>query len=283
MLSQVEKEFSGRLGRLYSLEEIKEIFLLSAEEILTLSRSEIILQKNVELVDEDKAKFENLLSSLERGTPIQYALGYAWFYGMKLNVNDSVLIPRPETEELVALILSENRHNSPKLIDIGTGSGCIPIAIKKHLPDARVWGLDVSSEALKVAVINAENEECDIDFVEADILQSGNLFPQQRFDIIVSNPPYITPSEKSEMTVNVLDHEPSLALFIPEETPLLFYEAIAGFATEHLNEGGKLYFEINRRFGKELQTILTGKGFNDVRVHKDMYGADRMISGEKSK
>ncbi len=282
MLKQVEKEFSKRLGHLYGLEEIREIFLLSAEEILPLSRTEIILKKDMELVGENKAGFENLLSSLEKGTPIQYALGYVWFYGMKLHVNDSVLIPRPETEELVALILKESRHKSPKIIDIGTGSGCIPIALKKHLPDAHVWGLDVSPEALKVAIINAENEKCNIDFVEADILRAENLFPQQRFDIIVSNPPYITPSEKSEMAVNVLNHEPHLALFIPEENPLLFYEAIAKFAKEHLCEGGKLYFEINRRFGRQLQTILMGIGFIDVRVHKDMHGADRMISGKKS-
>lgn len=278
MLKQVEEEFLKRLSHLYDSQEIKEIFLLCAEEILTLSRTKIILQKAMQLMEEDSSKFENLLSSLEKGIPIQYTLGYAWFYGMKLKVNETVLIPRPETEELVALILKENRNKSPKIIDIGTGSGCIPIAIKKHLREAEVWAVDISHEALEVASINAENENCAINFVEADILHADNLFPQQDFDIIVSNPPYITPSEMSAMDVNVLNHEPHLALFIPEEEPLLFYEAIAGFAKEHLCEEGKLYFEINRQFGKELQLSLKKDGLRDVKIYQDMHGADRMIS-----
>src|SRR5690554_542307 len=194
MLKQIEQEFLIRLDSLYDSHEIKEIFLMSAEEILNLSRARIILQKPVKLNDEEKAAFKSLLSTLEKGVPIQYALGYAWFYGMKLKVDEAVLIPRPETEELVALILKENQGSPVKILDIGTGSGCIPIAIKKNLPEAEVWAVDVSSEALRVASLNAESEDCTIHFVEADILQAANLFPNQKFDIIVSNPPYITPS-----------------------------------------------------------------------------------------
>lgn len=281
MLKQVEKEFSKRLRHLYDSQEIKELFLLSAEELLNLSRIKIILQKKMELTDEVNSRFGAILSSLEKGVPIQYALGYVWFYGMKLKVNEAVLIPRPETEELVALILKENQYKSPKVIDIGTGSGCIPIAIKKHLPEAEVWTVDISIEALKVASINAENENCAIRFIEADILHADNLFPKQKFDVIVSNPPYITPSEKSAMDVNVLNYEPHLALFISEEKPLLFYESIADFAKEHLCEGGKLYFEINRRFGKDLQSMLERSGFVAVKIYKDMYGAERIISCKK--
>jgi release factor glutamine methyltransferase len=280
MLKQVEKDFIKRLGHLFDYQEIVELFLLSAEEILSLSRMKVILQKNIELIEEDRIKFENLLLSLEKGLPIQYALGYAWFHGMKLKVNEAVLIPRPETEELVAIILYENRHKSPNIIDIGTGSGCIPIALKKHLPEAEVWAIDVSSAALKVASINAENENRTVHFVEADIFKADKLFPHQKFDVIVSNPPYITPSEKTFMDVNVLHHEPHLALFVPEEKPLLFYEAIARFAKAHLNSGGKLYFEINRRFGMELQSMLMDLGFVEVKIHVDMYGADRIISCE---
>lgn len=278
MLKQVEKEFLKRLSHLYDAQEIKEIFLLIAEEILALSRTNIILQRNIELAEEDNSKLEKLLSSLESGIPLQYTLGYAWFYGMKLHVNEAVLIPRPETEELVALILKENQHTHPKIIDIGTGSGCIPIAIKKHLYEAEVWAMDISSEALEVAATNAENENCVINFIETDILHVDDSFSQQKFDIIVSNPPYITPSEKAAMAAHVLKHEPHIALFIPEDKPLLFYEAIAVFAKEHLSERGKLYFEINRRFGKELQSMLEGLGFVDVRIHQDMYSADRMVS-----
>lgn len=282
MLKQIEKEFSKRLGHLYDLQEIKEIFLLSAEEILALSRTQIILQKDRDLDDEMKFRFETLLSSLEKGIPLQYVLGYAWFYGMKLTVSEAVLIPRPETEELVALILKENRNRRPKIIDIGTGSGCIPIAIKKRLPEAEVWAVDISPEALKVANINAENESCAVRFMEVDIFNAENLFPHHSFDIIVSNPPYITPSEKSKMAVNVLNHEPHLALFIPEEKPLLYYEAIADFAKVHLCKGGKLYFEINRRFSQELKAYLVKSGFIDVKIHQDMHGADRMVSGRNS-
>lgn len=278
MLKQVENEFLNRLGHLYDTHEITEIFLVVAEEILGLSRSNVILRKDLELSEEDKLKLENVLASLESGIPLQYALGYAWFYGMKLQVNEAVLIPRPETEELVALILKENRLELPKIIDIGTGSGCIPIAIKKHLKEAEVWAVDISSEALDVAATNAKNENCVVNFMEADILSANNSLLQQKFDIIVSNPPYITPSEKAAMASHVLDHEPHIALFIPEEEPLLFYEVIALFAKKHLSKGGKLYFEINRRFGRELQSMLEGLGFADVKIHQDMYGADRMIS-----
>ena len=282
MLKQVEKEFLDRLSYLYDLQEIKEIFLLCAEDVLGLSRTEIILKKDSNLDDEVIIKFDILLSSLEKGIPVQYVLGYSWFYGMKLKVNEAVLIPRPETEELVALILKENRHRTPKILDIGTGSGCIPIAIKKHLPEAEVWALDISPEALKVASENAQSENCVINFVEADIFLVDKLFAQTNFDLIVSNPPYIPPSEKSAMAANVLDHEPHLALFIPEENPLLFYRVIINFAKERLCKGGKLYFEINRRFSQELKENLVRAEFVEVEIHMDIHGSDRMVSARKS-
>lgn len=278
MLKQVEQAFRTRLQPLYDSIESKELFLLCAEELLGLSRGSILLQKTRELNGEEQRAFERLLASLEKGVPIQYALGTAWFYGMKLFVNNAVLIPRPETEELVALILKEHQGSAPTVLDIGTGSGCIPLAIKRNLTNARVFGLDISAKALQVAKRNAENEQLNISFVEADILSEENPFPKQKFDVIVSNPPYITPSEQRDMLENVLEHEPHLALFIPEEKPLLFYEAIAKFAKRHLNSGGDLYFEINRRFGQELKSYLESTGFENVRLLQDMHGADRMIS-----
>lgn len=280
MLKQVEEAFEKRLQHIYDAVESKEIFLLCAEEVLQFSRNTILLQKNRELSDEEETRFHQLLDALETGKPVQYALGYAWFYGMKLLVNDKVLIPRPETEELVSLILSEYRNLAPTVLDIGTGSGCIPLAIKKNLANAQVIGLDISSEALQVAEINAEKEQLTVRFVQADILSKISPFPTQKFDVVVSNPPYITPSEQSAMAENVLHHEPHLALFIPEEKPLLFYKAIAHFAKKHLRPGGKLYFEINRRFGQELKDHLESVGFKDVFIFKDMHGADRMMSAK---
>lgn len=276
MLKQVEQAFLKELSTIYDAQESKELFFMGAEELLNLSRSQLFLQSSRALTEAEKSDFEALLTSLKKGMPIQYALGYAWFYGMKLKVNESVLIPRPETEELVAMILKENQ-DAVSLLDIGTGSGCIPVAIKKNSPKMEVWGLDISPEALRVANANAQQEDCAVHFIEADILLESDAFLQQRFDIIVSNPPYITPSEQAEMDENVLGFEPHLALFISEDRPLLFYEAIAAFAQKHLNSGGRLYFEINRRFGPELKAYLEAKGFRDVGLYQDMHGADRMI------
>ena len=277
MLKQVEKAFIMRLGDVYGAIESKEIFISCAEEILQLSRSSILLYKNRALSEEQKAKFDQLLEVLEKGRPVQYALGFSWFYGMKLIVNDAVLIPRPETEELVSLIVKDQLNRAPRVLDMGTGSGCIALAIKKTLEKAAVFGLDVSPEALEVAKKNAKKEQLEVSFMQADILAKNNPFPSQKFDVIVSNPPYITPSEQRDMSENVLQHEPHLALFIPEEKPLLFYEAIAHFAKDNLTTEGKLYFEINRRFGQELKDFLESVGFKDVVVVVDMHGADRMI------
>lgn len=285
MLKHVEQEFLDHLTHLYDPQEIKELFIWCAEDTLHLSRSEVMTQNNRELNIDETNRFKTILTALAKGEPIQYSLGYAWFYGMKLKVNEAVLIPRPETEELVALIINEIKSGNVQavnsqayILDIGTGSGCIPVALKKKIPTAQVWTLDISTKALAIAQVNAKNEEASIHFIEGDILNSGILFPQQKFDIIVSNPPYIPPSEKSAMHENVLNYEPHLALFISEENPLLFYENIAIFAKEHLNSGGKLYFEINRRFGEELKQYLEKQGFREVNVHQDINGADRMIS-----
>lgn len=281
MLEQVEKEFLRRLAHLYDAGEIKEMFLWVAEALLGKSRSEVLMNKNMGVCDADLQRFQLLLQKLEKGEPLQYALGYAWFYGIRLKVNSAVLIPRPETEELVARIVSEHRGSSPKILDIGTGSGCIPIALKKSLPRAAVWAMDISREALKVAKENAIAAGCDVSFIEGDILHPSSFFLPHFFDIIVSNPPYIPPVEKSAMGSHVLNHEPHLALFVPEEKPLLFYESIAHFALQKLNTSGTLYFEINRRFGKEVQALLRELGFVDVDIQQDMHNADRIVTATK--
>lgn len=232
-----------------------------------------------------KAELERLLPALLSGRPFQYVTGRAWFYGMPLAVNESVLIPRPETEELVdRIVKSRNGRGTaaPRIIDIGTGSGCIALALKRSIPEAEVYAMDVSREALEVTRENAVALGLEIKFIQADILEWELVFdPDLHVDIVVSNPPYITPGEKPEMADHVLDYEPDLALFVPEESPLLFYQHIADFARQHLYPGGKLYFEINRNYGQRIRELLTKKHFRNIRLLQDMQGADRMIEAGK--
>lgn len=211
-------------------------------------------------------------------TPLQYVLQEAWFAAMPFFVNENVLIPRPETEELVEWVVAEARNRATaSIIDIGTGSGCIPIALKKKLPAVAIHALDVSAGALTVARRNAANLEAPVTFHEADILQPERWKSLPVFDIIVSNPPYIKESERTAMHENVLSHEPHLALFVPDADALLFYRTIAGFAQNHLQPGGLLFFEINEALGQETVDLLTGKGFIDLELKQDMQGKDRMI------
>ncbi|MES2779649.1 MAG: peptide chain release factor N(5)-glutamine methyltransferase [Bacteroidota bacterium] len=228
-------------------------------------------------------KIEQAVSRLLLHEPLQYVLEEAWFYNIPFYVNKYVLIPRPETEELVELIINSQfaRHQTSfSILDIGTGSGCIPIVLKKQFPLATVLGLDVSDDALKVAQHNAQKNGAEIEFIKADILNPEQL-NLQPLDIIVSNPPYITESEKGEMHANVLEHEPHLALFVTSDNPLQFYETITLFSATHLKRGGQLYFEVNTSYSKEIKSFMEENGFTEVLIVKDMQGKDRMITGSK--
>lgn len=242
------------------------------------------LQRDTGSPEALKTELGRLLPALLSGRPFQYVTGKAWFYGMPLSVNESVLIPRPETEELVDRIIKSwdgQGTAALRIIDIGTGSGCIALALKKSIPEAEIYAVDISREALEVARKNAVALGLDIKFIQADILEWELVFDQDlRFDIVVSNPPYITPGEKTEMADHVLHYEPDLALFVPEESPLLFYQHIADFARQHLYPDGKLFFEINRSYGQEIKELLTKKQFRNIRLLQDMQGADRMIEAE---
>lgn len=234
-------------------------------------------------------RMQEVLPGLLSGRPFQYVMGTSWFYGLTLQVNEAVLIPRPETEELVHQIINDVKEWSPdsgahplRILDIGTGSGCIALALKKNLPNVQVEAMDVSAAALKVARENAENLKLEVRFMEADILEWDLVVDQElKWDVIVSNPPYITPAEKLEMEAHVLDYEPELALFAPEEAPLIFYQHIADFAGVHLKPSGALYFEINQAMGQEVVNLLEKKGFATVEVLKDMQGADRMVKARR--
>lgn len=241
-----------------------------------------ILQQDYGQGEELAGALTRLMPELLSGRPFQYVLGRTWFYGLPLAVNESVLIPRPETEELVDYIIKSRLPRAPRIIDIGTGSGCIALALKKSIPSAEVYAMDISGDALAVARKNADLLGLNIHFIHADILEWDLVVNSElRFDLVVSNPPYITPGEKAEMESHVLHFEPELALFVPDESPLLFYQYIADFARHHLRPGGKLYFEINRKYGLEIKELLTKKGFSDVGIKKDMQGADRIIEAVK--
>lgn len=249
------------------------------ESLFGKSRMDVVLDRSVEPKEEEENKLEEAISRLQKQEPIQYVLGEAFFYGRTFRVNPAVLIPRPETEELIQLISSQHKEErNLKILDIGTGSGCIAISLALELPQAMVSAIDISKEALAVAGENASALGASVDFILADILQSSPEFPP--LDIIVSNPPYVRYQESSLMKANVLDWEPHLALFVENDDALLFYRRISELASEKLIAGGLLYFEINEALGKEVAELLQQQGFNSIIIHQDMKGKDRMVSAK---
>jgi len=268
----------SELQGLYPDTEIKSFSNLIIEKVSGFSRTEIIVNKNTLFSVEQRHVIENFIEKLKEYVPIQYILGETEFFGLPFHVNESVLIPRPETEELVDWIRNENDRNAnPGILDIGTGSGCIAISLKHEFINATVDAFDISEKALETAQSNATLNKLEVTFSKVDILNTPEM--EQKWDIIVSNPPYVTELEKSEISPNVLDYEPHLALFVPDNDPLLFYRCIAIFAQQHLKPRGKLYFEINRQFGKATVDLLTAMGFGNVELRKDISGNDRMVRG----
>lgn len=250
------------------------------EHVTGLSKMDRIVYKDKELTPKQSVQIEKALGALLAHQPVQYVTGSSWFYGMELQVNAHVLIPRPETEELVEWIVQDVRGSKlpgRKILDIGTGSGAIPIALKKELPTAVVWAVDVSAGALGTAVANAQQQKMDIHFQEMDILDTEATLTLPMFDIIVSNPPYICEREQVDMQEQVVAYEPSIALFVPDDDALLFYRQIGLLGKKKLLPGGALYFEINEAFGKETAQLLTAQGYAAVEVKKDLFGKDRMV------
>jgi len=257
--------------------EASALAFMLIEETTQLSKAQILTS------DCDGTDADSLLSmaqTIASGTPIQQVLGYAYFCGLKLKVTPSVLIPRPETEELVRWVVDESP--APRsILDIGTGSGCIAIALAKALSQTRLTAIDISDEALAVARENAKMHDADIDFIQADILNPNPSLVNNRFDVIVSNPPYICNKEADEMEKNVLDHEPHVALFVPDDDPLLFYRAIAEKTLTMLTPDGTLFFEINRLYAQELTTMLQSMGFQHITVRQDQFNNPRMLRARK--
>jgi len=282
-LRQLKRTFLSELDTIYPKTEIESFFYLLAETYLGLKRIDIALNIDDDIVIDNR--FHNALNELINHKPIQYIIGSTEFFSLNFSVNKHVLIPRPETEELVDWIISDTK-NKPytkkiKILDIGTGSGCIAVSLAKNLPNASIYAIDISKEALKVAKENALNNDVIVTFIEDDILNSTfntkTLEPNLKFDIIVSNPPYVRELEKKLMQNNVLNNEPHTALFVANDNALIFYDKIADFATNYLKPNGKIYFEINQYLGNETIELLKNKGFTNIKLKKDIFNTDRMI------
>jgi release factor glutamine methyltransferase len=278
-LKQYRSQFIKELASIYDEGEAESFFYLILEEKKQLRRVDLALQPELKITTEEIALWNSLLEQLKLEKPIQYLLGKTSFYGLDFEVNKHVLIPRPETEELVDWIIknqnSKVKNGSLKILDIGTGSGCIAISLAKNLPNATVFAIDVSEQALATAQKNANLNNVTITFISQNILDTKDL--NQEFDIIVSNPPYVRNLEKEEIKKNVLDNEPHLALFVENNDALLFYRIIAELAQKNLKKPGELYFEINQYLGKETTDLLEKMSFMQIELRKDIYDNDRMI------
>lgn len=272
--------FKQELKHIYPENEIVSILYFVLEKLLNLNKTKIHLIKNKPVTNELSNKLGPILAELKKQKPVQYIIGECDFYGLKFYVNENVLIPRQETEELVDWIITENKNKALKIMDIGTGSGCIAISLARNI-NSEVSALDISKKALEIAKNNAAINQVKISFIEFDIIRNDfNQKLDSKFDIIVSNPPYVTEKEKKLLHNNVLQHEPHLALFVNDDKPLLFYDNIANFALKRLNENGKLYFEINEMYGNEIINLLEKKGFQNTILKKDINGKDRMVKAE---
>lgn len=275
-----KKYIADNLEGLYDKNEIESFIYLIFNHLFGYGRKEMILIRNEILSSENRERIYEVVERLRVFEPIQYIFGEAEFYGLRFFVRPGVLIPRNETEELVDLIIKRNKHKKITVLDVGTGSGCIPVAIKKHLPESEVWSCDISETALSIAKENAARNSVEIFFVKFDIL-SDKKFPVTGFDIIVSNPPYVTEREKEQMLPNVLDYEPHEALFVPDNDPLRFYRAIVEKSAILLKKEGEVYFEINGMFGDNIRELLESNNFT-AEIVKDINGKDRIVSGHKN-
>ena len=293
LLKQYKTHFFDLLKNIQDEQEIESFFFILTEYLHNLKRIDVALNPDFEISDAAIEKWNAILAQLQQEKPIQYITGEAWFYGLQFEVNENTLIPRPETEELVEWIIesqkSKVKSQKFEILDIGTGTGCIPISLKANLPHVNVSAIDVSEKALEVARRNAVSNKVEINFIQTNILEVEDLSQLQTpnfqlptsFDIIVSNPPYVRNLEKEEIKKNVLDYEPHLALFVEDTDALLFYRKIAQLALKNLAPNGLLFFEINQYLGKETVELLKNLGLKNIELKKDIYGNDRMIKCKK--
>lgn len=280
-IKQYRTQFIQELSPFYDAYEAESFFYLILEYKHKLRQIDLALNHELTFNTADLVYWCSILEKLKKEVPIQYLLGKTNFYGLDFEVNENVLIPRPETEELVEWIINENsgldKSRRLKILDIGTGSGCIAISLAKNLPNAEVYAIDISKKALETAKRNAINNNVEVTFIYKDILELELL--KDNFDIIVSNPPYVRNLEKEEIKKNVLDYEPHLALFVEDNNALVFYKKIAALAQKNLKENGQLFFEINQYLGEEMNSLLESMNFRNIELRRDIYDNDRMMKG----
>ena len=286
IIKEYRTQFIEELSTIYDAGEAESFFYLILEDKQKLKRIDLALNPDLTFTENEIQLWNSILEELKKEIPIQYLLGKTSFYDLDFEVNKNVLIPRPETEELVEWIIERRKlsfgsaqddSGKIKILDIGTGSGCIAISLAKNIPNASVFAVDVSEKALVTAQKNAQSNEVNITFIHKNILETDDLDAQ--FDIIVSNPPYVRELEKVEIKKNVLDNEPHLALFVEDNDALVFYRKITELAQKNLAPNGQLFFEINQYLGKEMVELLEKMNFKSVELRKDIYGNDRMIRG----
>lgn len=281
-MKQLIDKLQRALSATYEGHELTAIVRTICCDMLGISSTAYYLKEEVTLTAEQETLLSDIITRLQRGEPLQYIEGKAPFCGMEFTVNTAVLIPRPETAELVDWIACEHATQQPRILDLGTGSGCIAIALSKQLPQATIEACDISAEALTVAKGNARTNEVPVSFFAHDMLDLGTPLPHS-YDILVSNPPYIRQSEATEMSAQITEWEPHTALFVPDDDALCFYRAIAELGqTKALRPGGYIYVEINQALGKETVSLFEAYGYQDIELRKDIYGNERMIRGIKS-
>jgi release factor glutamine methyltransferase len=297
-MADAERYISGRLQEVYEESEAKNIADLLIEHITSLSKNERLSRNEYEITPEQELAFKDDLQRLLKHEPIQYLMNKSWFYGLELFVDPSVLIPRPETEELVEWVINDikasgldvftrdmagaDKTNLLKILDVGTGSGCIALALKKAMPKAEIWGCDMSEEALNVARRNGSALDIRVDFQGLNFLDPEQQRQLPTVNILVSNPPYIPIKDKQLMDRNVVEHEPHLALFVPNDDPLVFYRALAKFGMHRLYENGSIYMEIHEDLGSQVTDLFKEEGYFSVEVKKDMQGKNRMVKVKKT-
>lgn len=274
--------FRDGLAGIVESGEITAMWRVIMNYIMNYEPVDLILRGDVELPPFVPARLDAIMDRLKDNEPLQYILGEAQFYGRRFEVTPDTLIPRPETEQLVDMIVDENPQSDLNVLDMGTGSGCIAISLACALKFATVSAIDISAPAIEVARRNAASCRARVQFLQADMLNLGSL-PCEPLDIIVSNPPYICDNERQNMESNVLDYEPHTALFVPDSRPLLFYEAIVNYALRALRPGGRIYLEINQKFGAETAQLLSSHGFDDVAIHRDSWANDRFVTATMQK
>ena len=279
LVKDIRNYYCEQLCSIYDKDEANAMILILFEHYFNISRVKMALEPELRLSESEMLTFHFAVKDLLKSKPLQYIIGETEFCDLKFKVNESTLIPRPETSELIMKIVESQKpkaKSQKSILDIGTGSGCIAISLAKHIAGSKVYALDISEKALEVAKGNAISNNADVTFIHDDILSLKNNI-ETKFDIIVSNPPYVRELEKAEMRDNVLNWEPHTALFVSDNDPLIFYKNILEFAKTHLNEKGEVWFEINEYLGKEMTELCKTMGFSDVEIHKDFRGKERVI------